>query len=249
MATTPSTHTPDIAAILGSIVDEMAQRTERGAVATYIPGLANVPLSRFGMAVVLADGTVHSAGDAELQSAIGGLLGFVRGLAHDDGIYIDLEVAQSEAVTGFRNIALANYMKSFGNMSARVNDALTLYFHQCALALTCHQLALAGRYLMFDGRSPDSAEPIIGATLARRINALMLTCGHYDASGEIAFRVGIPGKSGVGGGILAIVPGKASIAVWSPGLNRRGNSELGTIALERLVDATGWSVFTAANPC
>lgn len=321
MPTTPSIHSPDIAAILGSIVDEMAQRTERGAVATYIPGLANVPLSRFGMAVVLADGTVHSAGDAEmpfsiqsvskvftltmalqkhgdelwqrvgrepsgssfnsivqleseqgiprnpfinagaivvsdlvlgdaeLQSAIGGLLGFVRGLAHDDRIHIDLEVAQSEAVTGFRNIALANYMKSFGNMSARVNDALTLYFHQCALALTCRQLALAGRYLMFDGRSPDSAEPIIGAMLARRINALMLTCGHYDASGEIAFRVGIPGKSGVGGGILAIVPGKASIAVWSPGLNKRGNSELGTIALERLVDATGWSVFTAANPC
>ena len=314
---------PDIGAIVTHIADTLRTRTERGKVASYIPRLANVSPDHFGMAVVLADGSVHTAGDAELPfsiqsvskvftltlalqmhgdelwrrvgrepsgsafnsvvqlenelgiprnpfinagaivvsdivlgdapvaDAIAGLLTFVQNLAGDPSVHIDNEVAESEAHTGFRNIALANYMKSFGNMSARVDDALTLYFHQCALALTCRQLALAGRYLMLGGDAPTNRpggglETIVSPALTRRINALMLTCGHYDASGEIAFRVGIPGKSGVGGGILAIVPGKASIAVWSPGLNKRGNSELGTAALEMLVDATGWSVFVAS---
>ena len=182
----------------------------------------------------------------EPRSAIGDVLRFVRMLASDETISIDNEVANSEAATGFRNVALANYMKSFGNMDPYVEGALKLYFHQCALSLSCRQLAMAGRYLMFDGVHPDTRESIVAPLLARRINALMLMCGHYDGSGEFAYRVGIPGKSGVGGGILAIVPGKASIAVWSPGLNKRGNSKLGTRALERLADATGWSVFMPA---
>ena len=181
--------------------------------------------------------------EADARSAIGDVLRFVRMLASDDSITIDSEVANSEAATGFRNVALANYMKSFGNMDPYVEGALKLYFHQCALSLSCRQLAMAGRYLMHDGKHPDTGEVIVSPLLARRINALMLMCGHYDGSGEFAFRVGIPGKSGVGGGILAIVPGKASIAVWSPGLNTRGNSKLGTRALERLAEATGWSVF------
>lgn len=181
--------------------------------------------------------------EREPREAIGDVLRFVRMLANDETLFIDNEVANSEAATGFRNVALANYMKSFGNMDPHVDGALKLYFHQCALALTCRQLARAGRYLMRDGRHPDSGDQIVSPILARRINALMLMCGHYDGSGEFAFRVGIPGKSGVGGGILAIVPGKASIAVWSPGLNERGNSKLGTEALAMLADATGWSVF------
>jgi glutaminase len=180
---------------------------------------------------------------AEPRAAIGDVLRFVRMLASNDAITIDNDVANSEAATGFRNVALANYMKSFGNMDPYVEGALKLYFHQCALSLSCRQLAMAGRYLMNDGVHPESGEAIISPLLTRRINALMLMCGHYDGSGEFAFRVGIPGKSGVGGGILAVVPGKASIAVWSPGLNARGNSKLGTRALERLADATGWSVF------
>ncbi len=185
--------------------------------------------------------------EADARSAIGDVLRFVRMLASDDSITIDSEVANSEAATGFRNVALANYMKSFGNMDPYVEGALKLYFHQCALSLSCRQLAMAGRYLMHDGRHPDTDEAIVSPLLARRINALMLMCGHYDGSGEFAFRVGIPGKSGVGGGILAIVPGKASIAVWSPGLNTRGNSKLGTRALERLAEATGWSVFMSTH--
>ena len=302
-------------AILSAINVEMAAAPERGKVADYIPSLAKVSPDHFGIAVILADGSVHVAGDAdtpfsiqsvskvftltmalqkhgdelwrrvgrepsgssfnsivqleneggiprnpfinagaivvsdvvldgaEPRAAIGDVLRFVRMLASDDAITIDNDVANSEAATGFRNVALANYMKSFGNMDPYVEGALKLYFHQCALSLSCRQLAMAGRYLMNDGVHPQSGEAIISPLLTRQINALMLMCGHYDGSGEFAFRVGIPGKSGVGGGILAVVPGKASIAVWSPGLNARGNSKLGSRALERLADVTGWSVF------
>jgi glutaminase len=202
-------------------------------------GIPRNPFINAG-AIVVSDVVLDGA---EPRAAIGDVLRFVRMLAGDEDIEIDNEVANSEAATGFRNVALANYMKSFGNMDPYVDGALKVYFHQCALSLSCRQLAMAGRYLMFDGRHPDSGEQIVTPLLARRINALMLMCGHYDGSGEFAFRVGIPGKSGVGGGILAIVPGKASIAVWSPGLNDRGNSKLGTRALEGLAEATGWSVF------
>ena len=202
-------------------------------------GIPRNPFINAG-AIVVSD-MVLDGGDP--RSAIGDVLRFVRDMAGDDSINIDNEVANSEAVTGFRNAALANYMKSFGNMGREVEGALKLYFHQCALALSCRQLAMAGRYLMGDGAHPETGKQVVGVSLARRINALMLLCGHYDGSGEFAYRVGIPGKSGVGGGILAIVPGKASIAVWSPGLNARGNSKLGTKALEELAEATGWSVF------
>ena len=202
-------------------------------------GIPRNPFINAG-AIVVSD-MVLDGGDP--RSAIGDVLRFVRDMAGDDSINIDNEVANSEAVTGFRNAALANYMKSFGNMGREVEGALKLYFHQCALALSCRQLAMAGRYLMRDGAHPETGKQVVGVPLARRINALMLLCGHYDGSGEFAYRVGIPGKSGVGGGILAIVPGKASIAVWSPGLNARGNSKLGTKALEELAEATGWSVF------
>jgi glutaminase len=134
-------------------------------------------------------------------------------------------------------------MKAFGNLTHPVELVLGIYFHQCAIAMTCRQLAAAGRFLMLDGLHPDTGRHVVASARSRRINAVMLTCGHYDASGDFAYRVGFPGKSGVGGGILAIVPGRASIAVWSPGLNERGNSELGTRALERIAQETGWSVF------
>ncbi len=139
-------------------------------------------------------------------------------------------------------------MRSFGNIHNAVDRVLGVYFHQCAIAMTCRQLAQAGAYLMLGGRNPMTGRSVVSMQRARRINALMMTCGHYDGSGEFAFRVGLPGKSGVGGGILAIVPGTASIAVWSPGLNARGNSQLGTLALERLVQRTGWSVFDPPIP-
>ncbi|MEG3147738.1 glutaminase [Sphingomonas sp. RT2P30] len=177
------------------------------------------------------------------REAIGEILRFVRSLVGEEGIFIDERVAEAELRSGFRNIALANYMRAFGNIHHAAELVLGVYFHQCALAMSCRQLALAGRYLMAGGRNPATGLSVVSPQRARRINALMMTCGHYDGSGEFAFRVGLPGKSGVGGGILAVVPGRASIAVWSPGLNERGNSQLGAVALERLVQRTGWSVF------
>ena len=157
----------------------------------------------------------------------------------------DQAVARSEQATGFRNIALANFMRSFGKLDHAAELVLGVYFHQCALAMSCRQLARAGLFLADSGTNPLTGHRVVSHLRARRINALMLTCGHYDGSGDFAYRVGLPGKSGVGGGILAVAPGKASIAVWSPGLNENGNSLLGALALEMLTARTGWSVFGA----
>lgn len=304
-----------IAAIVAEIAEEMRGEAERGTVASYIPPLAGISPEKFGIAVVMSDGTVHAAGNAhepfsiqsiskvfaltlalgavgdqlwrrvgrepsgsafnsivqleseqgiprnpfinagaivlcdvllgrsEPREAIGQMVRFVRTLAGDEAgsIRIDEAVALAEQGTGFRNMALANYMRAFGNIHAPVERVLGVYFHFCALAMTCCELAMAGRYLMNGGRVDGHS--MITPSRARRINALMMSCGHYDNSGDFAFRVGLPGKSGVGGGILSVVPGVASIAVWSPGLNASGNSQLGTLALERLVQRTGWSVF------
>ncbi len=177
------------------------------------------------------------------REAIGEIVRFVRYLADDDSIAIDPEVAKSEAATGYRNFALANFMRSFGKLDHPVEHVLGVYFHHCALSMTCAQLARSGLFLAAAGRNPLTGHTVVSRQRARRINALMLTCGHYDGSGDFAYRVGLPGKSGVGGGILAVAPGKASIAVWSPGLNHHGNSLLGSLALEMLAHRTGWSVF------
>ena len=177
------------------------------------------------------------------KETIAEILRFVRYLAGDDEIIIDEAVARSETETGHRNVALAEFMASFGKLKNPVAHTLGVYFHQCALAMSCVQLAKAGLFLAGGGKNPVSGYSIVSAARARRINALMMLCGHYDGSGDFAYRVGLPGKSGVGGGILAIAPGKASIAVWSPGLNANGNSLLGTLALERIARETGWSVF------
>jgi glutaminase len=177
------------------------------------------------------------------REAIGEIVRFVRYLADDDSIAIDPEVAKSEQATGFRNFALANFMRSFGKLDHPVEHVLGVYFHHCALAMTCTQLAKSGLFLAASGRNPLTGHTVVSKQRARRINALMLTCGHYDGSGDFAYRVGLPGKSGVGGGIMAVAPGKASVAVWSPGLNHNGNSLLGSLALEMLATRTGWSVF------
>jgi glutaminase len=179
------------------------------------------------------------------REALGEILRFIRFLADDPSISIDEAVAASEQRTGFRNIALANYMKSFGVIENPVELTLGVYFHHCAIAMSCRQLAMAGRFLAQFGRDRSTGLSVVMPERARRINAVMLTCGHYDGSGEFAYRVGLPGKSGVGGGILAVAPGKASIAVWSPGLDASGNSHLGLIALEMLSKRLGWSIFGA----
>ena len=177
------------------------------------------------------------------REALGEILRFMQFLAQDDSITIDERVAASEKRTGFRNAALANYMRSFGVIENPVDYTLGVYFHHCAIAMNCRQLATAGLFLAYSGHHPLAGHSVISSERARRINAIMLTCGHYDGSGDFAYRVGLPGKSGVGGGILAVAPGKASICVWSPGLDAAGNSHLGRIALEMLVKRTGWSIF------
>ncbi|ACL59372.1 glutaminase [Methylobacterium nodulans] len=177
------------------------------------------------------------------REALGEILRFMQFLAQDSSIAIDEAVAASELRTGFRNAALANFMKAHGVIDNPVEYTLGVYFHHCAIAMTCRQLAEAGRFLAHSGRNPSTGHLVVQPERARRINAVMLTCGHYDGSGEFAFRVGLPGKSGVGGGILAVAPGRASIAVWSPGLDASGNSHLGRIALERLTKRLGWSIF------
>jgi glutaminase len=177
------------------------------------------------------------------REALGEILRFLQFLSDDQGVTIDKAVAASEKATGFRNAALANYMKSFGVIQNPVDFTLGVYFHHCAIAMSCRQLAMAGRFLAHLGRHPTTGHSVVNPQRARRINALMLTCGHYDGSGEFAYRVGLPGKSGVGGGILAIAPGNASIAAWAPGLDASGNSHLGRIALEALSRRMGWSIF------
>lgn len=179
------------------------------------------------------------------REALGEILRFMQFLADDPTITIDKAVAASEQRTGFRNAALANYMKSYGVIENPVEFTLGVYFHHCAIAMTCRQLAMAGRFLVHAGLNPSTGARVVSSERARRINAIMLTCGHYDGSGEFAYRVGLPGKSGVGGGILAIAPERASIAVWSPGLDAAGNSHLGRAALEALTKRMGWSIFGA----
>jgi glutaminase len=301
--------------VVKEIAEEMAGRTDRGEVASYIPELAGVDPNQFGLVVIDVDGNVAAGGDADVpfsiqsiskvftltlalgmvgdrlwkhvgrepsgnpfnsivqlerergvprnpfinagaiavtdvilsghqpREAIGEILRFMQFLAGDSSIVIDDAVAASEKRTGFRNTALANYMKSFGVVENPVDFTLGVYFHHCAIAMSCRQLAMATRYLAYSGRNPTTGLSVVSSERARRINALMLTCGHYDGSGEFAYRVGLPGKSGVGGGIIAVAPGKASIAVWAPGLDRHGNSHLGRIALETLTRRLGWSIF------
>jgi len=201
-----------------------------------------VPRNPFINAGALAVTDVILSGH-QPREALAEILRFMQFLAADDSICIDSAVAASEKRTGFRNIALANYMKSFGVIENPVDFTLGVYFHHCAIAMSCRQLAMAGRFLAHSGRNPVTGYSVVSPERARRINALMLTCGHYDGSGEFAYRVGLPGKSGVGGGILAIVPGKASVAVWSPGLDPNGNSHLGRLALEKLAGRMEWSIF------
>ncbi len=202
-------------------------------------GIPRNPLINAG-AIVVTDMLVAASNrDAMVQE----LLARFHRLSGDDTIGIDEEVAESESATGSRNRALAHFMAAFGNMANPVEDALHAYFRQCAVRMSCRQLARAALFLAYDGCDPINREQLVTRENCRRINAVMMTCGHYDNSGDFAYRIGLPGKSGVGGGILCIAPGHGAIAVWSPGLNASGTSMVGAIALEELVEATGWSVF------
>ena len=165
------------------------------------------------------------------------VLQFVRQLVGDPQLDFDDAVARSERQSCDRNAAIAHFIKSFGNLRADVGLVLDCYCRQCAIAMSCAELAQAALFLADGGRGMLAADDV------RRINAVMLTCGTYDAAGEFAFRVGMPAKSGVGGGILAVAPGYGAICAWSPGLDRLGNSIAAAAALERFAALSGWSVF------
>ncbi|WP_373235428.1 glutaminase [Cohaesibacter celericrescens] len=173
------------------------------------------------------------------KEALSEIIQFVRAAAEDDDIHINARVAQSEKATGYRNLALAHYLRSYDNLVNEPDYTLGVYYHQCAIEMTTVQLAKAGRYL---ASLPD-APKLIAPAKVRSLNALMMTCGQYDGSGEFAFRVGLPSKSGVGGGLLIIAPRRGSIAIWSPGLNEKGNSKMGTYIAERMSRELDWGVF------
>ncbi|MEE9408616.1 MAG: glutaminase [Polaribacter sp.] len=170
-------------------------------------------------------------------------LNFYKEVSNSQNLKYSEKVAQSEKKTGFRNIALCNFIKSFGNIKNDVNDVLDFYFYTCSIEMSCKELSNTFLFLANDNFTTTKNTPVLTISQAKRINAIMLTCGFYDESGEFAFRVGLPGKSGVGGGIIAVHPNKYCIAVWSPKLNKKGNSFKGMLFLEKFTSKTASSIF------
>lgn len=169
-------------------------------------------------------------------------LNYIRDLSNDDTISVNSTVALSEKITGFKNYAAANLLKSFNNLTNPVEDVLDFYFFQCSIEMTCKQLSQAFYFLANKGNCLLNKSRLT-KTQAKRINALMLTCGFYDEAGEFAFEVGLPGKSGVGGGIVALLPNHYVITTWAPGLNNKGNSLIGMQSLEQFTTKTKLSIF------
>jgi len=285
----------------------------RGRVANYIPQLARVPPTKFGMSYRTISGLDCSAGDCDeafsiqslskvlslilalnrMESAVWSKMGkepsgtsfnliaqleaekgiprnplinagalvitdllfgaaddpaqlvldFSRFLVGNDAPYIDEAVAASELETAFTNMALANVLRLHGTVRRPPATIVESYTRQCAIAMTCRELTRAFMPLAAEGKSPFAQEVIVPGRLARRLNALLFTCGMYDSVGSFAYRVGLPAKSGVGGGTVAIIPNVGALCVWSPELDRFGNSVLATAALEHFVDMTGCSAF------
>lgn len=303
----------DYQATLDYIQEAMEPKFGKGKVADYIPALAGVPATKFGMAVRLADGRSFKVGDADepfsiqsisklfvlelVMSHFGDMVwtrvgkepsgdrfnsliklemeqgvprnpfinpgalatldllmslkgdtkhrirNYLRFLAMNEAVDADDVVMQSELAHSNLNRAMAHLMKSHGNLHGEVDALLETYCFQCAMAMSCADLALAGLPLATGGYSPVHDATFLSGAQAKRINAVMLTCGMYDSVGSFAYRVGVPAKSGVGGGILAVVPGRMSIAVWSPELDAYGNSYVGTAALEMFTSLTHTSIF------
>jgi glutaminase len=171
------------------------------------------------------------------------ILQFVNKLAGQKNIEYDIEVANSERENGYRNAALANFLRSHNNIKYGIEEVLNLYFCHCSITMSAEELAKSFLFLANRGVNPDNGERVLTMSQTKRLNALMMTCGAYDEAGDFAFRVGMPGKSGVGGGIAAVIPGELAIAVWSPALNAKGNSLAGVQALELFTTKTGKSVF------
>ncbi|WP_236568131.1 MULTISPECIES: glutaminase [unclassified Nocardiopsis] len=303
----------DYPGVLEAVMDRVRSHIGEGKVADYIPELAGVDPSEFGLAVATVDGDLYGTGDQaaarfSMQSiskvftlalvmstsgakvwervhrepsgtsfnslyqlefeegvprnpmvnpgalivtdqlltdtgdAFGALKELLCAETGDPDLHDDNAVARSEDEHGDRNRALAYLMASFGKMNNPVPEVLDHYFRQCSITISCEELARAGLLLARHGIRADGSQ-LLSRPDARRIMAVMLTCGTYDAAGEFAYRVGLPCKSGVGGGILAIVPGQCAVAAWGPGLDAKGNSVTAALALEAFTDITNCSVF------
>ncbi|WP_179353892.1 glutaminase [Winogradskyella vidalii] len=200
-------------------------------------GIPRNPFVNSG-AIVICDILITHLEDAKED-----FLAFVRELSDLPDLSYSDTIADSEKQTGFRNVALCNFIKSFGNIENDPAEVLDFYFDMCSLEMTCQQLSQTFAFLANNGRKITDGTKIISKMKAKRINALMLTCGFYDESGEFAFRVGLPGKSGVGGGIVALYPDNYTIAVWSPKLNLHGNSHKGMELLEDVTTHSELSIF------
>lgn len=305
--------TEDYRQVIDRIYNEVLAYRGHGKVADYIPALAEVDPTHFGIAIETLTGQTIAQGDAEICFSIQSIskvftfamvlrhmgeeifksvgrepsgnpfnslvqleyekgiprnpfinagalvvtdrlmelyprpkeaiLDFVRNLCGNDDIYYDRRVAKSELLHADRNRALAYFMKSFGNIHNDVEALIDVYCHQCSISMNCVDLARSFQFLANKGINPTDGESILTESKAKRLGALMATCGFYDESGDFAFRVGLPGKSGVGGGIVAYLPDKLSIAVWSPELDQHGNSLIGIETLERFTTEIASSIF------
>jgi len=200
-------------------------------------GIPRNPLINPG-ALVIADILVSNLDNPKKD-----FLQFVRKIAGNDQIDFNPQVAKSEAAWGFRNASLTNLMCAFGNIKNDIDEVLDFYFHQCAIEMSCAELAKSFLLYSNHGELKTTDERILSISQTKRINAIMQTCGFYDEAGEFSFKVGLPGKSGVEGGIVALFPKTYAVAVWSPRLNEKGNSYLGMVVLELLTTKTGVSIF------
>lgn len=299
--------------IINAIYDEVKLLKDKGHVADYIPELAKVNPSKFGIALLDKKEHIYTVGDAnetfsiqsiskvittslifskignELWKRVGFepsgnsfnslvqleyengiprnpfinagalviadmmlehfespkeyLLNFIRELSNNDTIQYNENVAQSEKENGYRNAALVNFIKSFDNIKNKPEDVLDFYYHQCSIEMSCIDLAHLFQVFAKNGIIPKSKTSFLTTSQCKRMNALMQMCGFYDQAGEFTFKVGLPGKSGVGGGVVAIFPNNYTVAVWSPKLNKKGNSYYGLETLERLTTITEASIF------
>lgn len=189
-------------------------------------------------AIVVIDALISVLSEAKIC-----FLEYARGLSGNARIDFNEEVARSESETGHINYALANFLKAHDNIDNDLDVVLDAYFHHCSLDMSCVDLARAFLPLANNGLSPELGDAVLTQLQSRQVNSLMLTCGLYDAVGRFAYRVGLPAKSGVGGGIIAIVPNEMTIAVWGPELDETGNSVMGTRALELFSEMTQLSIF------
>lgn len=202
----------------------------------YDQGVPRNPFINAG-ALVVTDELLSLTGDA-----CGAVCELARGQGESRRIDVDPAVAAAQAANGDRNAALAHLLASFGNLRNEVDVVLDHYFQQCAIRMSCAELALATGYLARHGVRADGSR-LLSRSDAKRVNAVMLTSGTYDAAGEFAYRVGLPGKSGVGGGIVAVIPNRCTLCAWSPDLDAAGNSIAAVDALDAFTTITGWSIF------